>query len=182
MVTRRLAPLCVAVALLTGCASPSAPSPGTEHVEVAFSPEAGAQTLVLNTLNSAQRSVRLAGYSFTSPEVVSSLIEAHKRGVAVKVLVDDRGNRSTTSTAALRLLVASGIPVRTISTYSIHHGKYIVVDEAHTQTGSFNYSRAAAQANSENVIVIWNNVTVAALYTQPWLSRWTQGKDVPAGY
>ena len=137
---------------------------------------------MLKTLNSARRSIRLAGYSFTSPEVVSALVEAHKRGVDVKVLVDDRGNRSATSTAALRLLVASGIPVRTISIYAIHHDKYIVVDEAHTQTGSFNYSRAAAQSNSENVIVIWNNVTVAANYTQHWLSRWAQSKDVPAGY
>ena len=135
-----------------------------------------------STLNGAQNSIRLAGYSFTSPDVVSALVAANKRGVDVRVLVDDRGNRSATSTAALRLLVASGIPTRTISTYAIHHDKYIVVDAVHTQTGSFNYSRAAAQANSENVIVVWNNVAVAANFTQHWLNRWGQGVDVPAGY
>lgn len=182
MLSRRLAPLLMTMALLTGCASTVAPPTGTEHVEVAFSPEAGAQTLVLKTLNSAQRSIRLAGYSFTSPEVVSALVAANRRGVDVRVLVDDRGNRSATSAAALRLLVATGIPNRTVSTYTIHHDKYIVVDATHTQTESFNYSRAAAQANSENVVVIWNNVTVAANYTQHWLSRWGQGKDVTASY
>ena len=182
MLSKGLTPLFVTVALVTGCASTMTPPTGSERVEIAFSPEAGAQALVLKTLNGARKSVRLAGYSFTSPDVVSGLVEAHKRGVDVKALVDDRGNRSTTSTAALRLVVASGIPVRTISTYAIHHDKYIVVDETHTQTGSFNYSRAAAQVNSENVVVIWNNVTVAANYPQHWVSRWGQGKDVPAGY
>lgn len=182
MVSKILRSLFVTVALLAGCATSLAPPMGSELVEVAFSPEAGAQALVLKALNGAQKSIRLAGYSFTSPDVVSALVAANKRGVDVRVLVDDRGNRSATSTAALRLLVASSIPVRTISTYAIHHDKYIVVDETHTQTGSFNYSRAAAQANSENVVVIWNNVTVAANYTQHWVSRWGQGKDVPAGY
>jgi len=39
---------------------------------------------------------------------------------------------------------------------------YIVVDNLHTQTGSFNYSQAAARSNSENVVVMWNNPSVAA--------------------
>jgi len=58
---------------------------------------------------------------------------------------------------ALNLLVNAGIPTKTISNYAIHHDKYIVSDEKHVQTRSFNYSQAAAKSNSENVIVVWNN-------------------------
>ena len=46
----------------------------------------------------------LAGYSFTSPAVVKALMDAKRRGVDVKVLVDDKGNRGASSLAAMRLI------------------------------------------------------------------------------
>ena len=148
--------------------------PGT-RIDVAFSPEAGAEALVLKVMDSAQRSLRLAGYSFTSPAVVRALVNARKRGVDVKVLLDDRGNRGKASIAAMNLIAGADIPIRVISSYAIHHDKYIVVDGRHTETGSFNYSQAAARSNSENVLVVWNDERVASSYLAHWDSRWAQG-------
>lgn len=172
--------LCVVLALPVGCAiQPSAPA---KEVEVAFSPDAGAEALVLKTIRVARQSIRLAGYSFTSPAVVRGLVEAKRRGVDVRVLVDDRGNRSQASIAALNLMVSTGIPTRVISAYAIHHDKYVVVDDLHTQTGSFNYSQAAAKSNSENVLVVWNNPSLATQYVSHWESRWKQGSQVEKSY
>ena len=81
------------------------------------------------------RNWTLAGYSFTSPAVVRGLIEAKRRGVDVKVLLDDRGNHGKASVAAMNLIVGAGIPTRVISVYAIHHDKYIVIDERHTESG-----------------------------------------------
>lgn len=153
-----------------------------EQIEVGFSPEAGAEALVLKIIGSAHQSLRLAGYSFTSPNVVRALIDARKRGVDVKVLVDDRGNRGKASIAAMNLIAGTDIPIKVISTYAIHHDKYIVVDGRHTETGSFNYSQAAARSNSENALVIWNNVHLAAQFTAHWDSRWAQGVLVEMSY
>ncbi|ABE43861.1 phospholipase D family protein [Polaromonas sp. JS666] len=165
----------LALAVPAGCAiQPPAVIP-TAQIEVTFSPEAGSEKLVLKVIGSARQSIRLAGYSFTSPVVVRGLIEAKRRGVDVRVLVDDRGNRSQASIAALNLLLGAEIPTRVISTYAIHHDKYIVVDGRHTQTGSFNYSQAAAKSNSENVLTVWDNPSVASLYLAHWESRWAQG-------
>ena len=69
-----------------------------------------------------------------------ALMDAKKRGVDVRVLIDDRGNRSAASQSAQRLITGPGIPLRVLSVYAIHHNKYLVVDGATTQTGSFNYS------------------------------------------
>ena len=82
----------------------------------------------------------------------------------------------------MNLVVGADIPTRVISTYAIHHDKYIVVDGQHTQTGSFNYSQAAAGSNSENVLVVWSNTTVAATYLAHWDSRWTKGAVVELTY
>ena len=148
------------------------------RIEVAFSPEAGSEALVVKVIASARQSIRLAGYSFTSPAVVKALMDAKKRGVDVRVLIDDRGNRSAASQAAQRLIMGVGIPLRVISVYAIHHDKYIVVDGMTTETGSFNYSQAAAKSNSENVLVVWNDRAVAAQYLAHWDNRWARGVEV----
>jgi len=153
----------------------SSPAWAFPSVDVAFSPEAGAEALVLKTIDSARMSIRMAAYSFTSPQVMRKLIDAKRRGVDIKIVIDAKGNRSKASKAAMNLVVNAGIPLRTISTYAIHHDKYIVVDGRSVETGSFNYSQGAAKKNSENVIVIWNNPDVAANYLKHWESRWNQG-------
>ncbi|RYH63592.1 MAG: hypothetical protein EON54_07830 [Alcaligenaceae bacterium] len=109
-------------------------------------------------------------------------VDAKRRGVDVRVLVDDRGNRGKASIAAMNLVVGADIPTRVISAYAIHHDKYIVVDGKHTETGSFNYSQAAAKSNSENVLVVWDNAKVASAYLAHWNNRWAQGVAVEAAY
>jgi phosphatidylserine/phosphatidylglycerophosphate/cardiolipin synthase-like enzyme len=178
----RHALLGIAFALLAGCAgSPGAPPTGAP-IEVAFSPDAGSEALVLKVIDSAHMSIRLAGYSFTSPSVVRALIDAKHRGIDVRVLIDDKGNRGKANIAAMNLLVGAHIPTKVISAYAIHHDKYIVVDGKHTQTGSFNYSQAAAKANSENVLVVWGNPKVAATYLAHWENRWAQGIAIEMSY
>jgi len=169
-------------ALIVGCAAPTQTAPSSKDIEVAFSPEAGSEALVVKVIDSARQSVRLAGYSFTSPAIVRALMDARKRGVDVQILVDDRGNRGKASLSAMNLVAGAGIPMRVISTYAIHHDKYIVVDGKHTETGSFNYSQAAARTNSENVLVVWNNPQVAARYLAHWENRWAQGIAVEMSY
>ena len=174
--------LCLALAAPIGCAVQPPAGTAEPPIEVAFSPEEGAEALVLKVIGSSRQSIRLAGYSFTSPAVVRGLMDAKRRGVDVNVLLDDKGNRGQASVAAMNLLVAAGISLRVVSAYAIHHDKYIVVDGKHTETGSFNYSQAAARSNSENVVVIWDNPAAAGRYLAHWESRWRQGIEVDSKY
>ncbi|OON34710.1 phospholipase D family protein [Izhakiella australiensis] len=155
---KRCLPLLVSgLILLCPLAGLSAPG-----VSVGFSPEGTAQTLVLNTLDAATQEIRLAGYSFTAPDIVQALVRAQARGVDVKVVLDDRGNRSKTSRAAMNLLVSHGIPVRTNGQYAILHDKIIITDGRTVETGSFNYTRSAEKRNSENALVIRDMPELAA--------------------
>lgn len=157
-------------------------APATAQIESGFSPEGGAERLILKIIHSADKKIRLASYSFTSPTVVRALADAKRNGVDIQVVVDDSNTKSKSGRAALNLLVKAGISVRTSSKYAIHHDKYIVSDDLHVQTGSFNYSRAAATSNSENVIVIWHNQNLAASYARHWESRYRGGKNYKAPY
>jgi phosphatidylserine/phosphatidylglycerophosphate/cardiolipin synthase-like enzyme len=142
--------------------------PSVGVIEVAFSPRGGAEELVIKTLHSARREIRLMAYSFTSPSVVRALLHAKKRGVDVAVVVDHKSNvdaeRSMKARSALSTLHGAGIDVRTLDAFAIAHDKVIIVDGETVQTGSFNYSAAAENRNSENVLVAWRNPQLASIY------------------
>lgn len=157
-------------------------SQSTPTIAVGFSPEGTALKLVLHTIAGAHQSIRLMGYSFTSPEVVNGLITAKKHGVDVKVVLDDRGNHSKKSVAAINLLVNSKIPVRIDSHYKIQHDKVIITDGRNVETGSFNYTWSADRSNSENALLITDVPVIASQYLEHWQSRWDKGVDAVSLY
>ncbi|EOC0012233.1 phospholipase D family protein [Cronobacter turicensis] len=151
-------------------------------IAIGFSPEGSAQNAIIDLINSAQRQIRVAAYSFTSPVIVKSLIRAKQRGIDVRIVVDENGNKSKSSVAAMSLVKSAKIPLRTISKYAIHHDKFIVVDGESVETGSFNYSSSANSKNSENAIVLYNMPQVAKPYLSHWESRWQEGTDWQLSY
>lgn len=151
-------------------------------IDAGFSPEGSAQQLVLRIIDDAHESVRLMGYSFTSPEVVKSLVNARRRGVDVRVVIDQNGNRSKASIAAMNVVVNAGIPLRTNGQYKIMHDKVIITDGQNVELGSFNYSRSAAESNSENALVVREVPALAQTYLAHWQSRWEGGADWHSSY
>ena len=190
MVSRVFKPLALVLALIAGgsvqtlALAANTDGDGSRRIEVGFSPEGSAQKLVLRTIDAATSSIRVAAYVFTSPDVTRALIAAKQRGVDVAVVADHRSNleeqRSGAGRHALTLLAKAGIPTRTVKAYPIHHDKFIVVDGIAVETGSFNFTAAAAKGNSENALVVWNDPELAETYLTHWQSRWDQGQAFKA--
>lgn len=154
--------------------------PAAGSVEVAFSPNEGSEALVVKAIDSAKGEVLVMAYSFTSAPVVEALSRAVKRGAKVRVVADEKSNvaedRSGKARAALSTLSTAGADVRVISVYPISHDKVIIVDRETVETGSFNYSAAAAQRNSENVLVLWHNPDLAKVYLGHFDRNYRQSK------
>jgi hypothetical protein len=113
-------------------------------VEVAFSPDRGATALVVRTIDSAKTSIRVAAYSFTSKPIAEALLDAHRRGIDVEVVVD-KSNVTARYTAAT-FLANQGVPVRVDYRYAIMHDKFIIVDGEAVETGSFNFTQSASDS------------------------------------
>jgi len=160
--------------------------PATGTMEVAFSPNEGTEALVVKVIDSAKSEIRMLTYSFTSAPVTAALLRAKKRGVDVAMVVDYKNNisedRSGKAKAALGAVANAGIRIKTISVYPIHHDKTIVVDGSTVETGSFNFSDAAAHKNSENVLVMWGNPKLASVYLKHWERNWQQGDPYQPSY
>lgn len=151
-------------------ASTQVPSKG--HIDVAFSPNEGANELVIRAINSVQKNTKgeilILSYSFTSADITKALLDVRRRGVTVRLVADYKNNiaqdRSGKAKAALSALAEAGVDVRTIKAFPIHHDKVMIVDRKTVELGSFNFSYDAAHKNSENVFVNWDNPDLANVY------------------
>ena len=152
------------------------------NIDVGFSPDAGAEDIVLNVIHSSHQSIRLAAYSFTSKPVIKELLAAKRRGVDVQCVLDKSNVKSRSGIAAAILLVNAGIPVRIDFQHPIHHNKFIVADGKNVETGSFNYSDAAAHKNAENALVIWNDQALASKYEHNWQLHWGHSEVYKSNY
>ncbi len=162
-----------------------APASGVQaaDVAVAFSPGVGdltAEALVLESIGDARSSISVAAYSFTSRSIAQALIEAHKRGVDVRVVADQSSR--TIRYNGPQALANAGIAVRVSTAYAVMHDKFMVIDGVSIQTGSFNYTQAAAERNAENVLYIRNHAPLAQEFQTEWLRLWDRADPLVARY
>lgn len=162
--------LAITSALLLPLRAFSAP-----NVQVGFSPEGSARELVLQTINQAHTSIEMIGYSFQAPDIAQALVNAHDRGVNVRVVVDKRRNQVKSSQTTMQYVASHGVELRIDGHYHIQHDKTIIVDGKTVETGSFNFAPSAETENSENVIVLRDMPEVTQQYVAHWQSRWDQG-------
>ena len=132
---------------------------------VYFSPNRGCTDAIVRELSDAKSSILMQAYSFTSAPIAKALLEAHKKGIKVKVVLDK--SQLTDKYSSVTFLHNSGIPTWIDSVHAIAHNKVMVIDGNTVITGSFNFTKAAEEKNAENVLVI-RDKTLAAKYIENW--------------
>lgn len=135
------------------------------NIAVYFSPHGGCTEAVVEALDSAKSEILVQAYSFTSAPIAKALVEAHKRGVNVEVILD-RSQRTERYSSA-DFLAHAGIPTYIDAAHAIAHNKVMVVDRSTVITGSFNFTKAAETRNAENLLVIKSG-DLAYEYRQNW--------------
>ena len=134
------------------------------------------RALVLEVINNASKSIDLIGYGFQSQDIVQALVDAQKRGVEVRCVVDHKRNQNKTSKSIIEYARKNNIQVRLNKHYHIQHDKTMIIDGSIVETGSFNFTRSAEFENSENVLIIRDEPAVIAAYQSHFTSRWNLGK------
>ncbi|WP_456454799.1 phospholipase D family nuclease [Thermovibrio sp.] len=137
-----------------------------------FSPRGGCTDAIVKEIRKAEKSIDVAIYSFTSKKIAKALIEAHKRGVKVRVIIDYGNGKSRYCVGPL--LEKEGIEVRYKkgSGGGLMHNKYAIYDGKSVSTGSFNWTANAEKRNDENLIVIENNRELARVYEENFKKLW----------
>ena len=111
------------------------------------------------------RAPRVGAYYFTCTDIAHALIEAHRRGVRVEVLLDKRNRKM--SDLAVRDLFQAGVPLFIDDAHAIAHGKYMVIDGRIVIHGSFNFTDSAETRNEEVLTIIADD-DLAGKFTDHW--------------
>ncbi len=133
--------------------------------EVYFSPKGSCTSAIVKGLSKAETSVLVQAYLFTSAEIGKALLDVHKRGVKVKVILDKSQRNSKYAPADF--FANAGIPTLIDAAHSIAHNKVMVIDGEIVITGSFNFTKSAEENNAENLLVIHDR-ELAELYWKNW--------------
>ncbi len=124
--------------------------------------------VVAGEIAKAQHTVDIQAYGFTEPQIAQALIDAHERGVMVRLISDKSGPRERGGKS--EILAMAGIPVWVDYVPRIAHNKVIVIDGSTVLTGSLNWTVSADQRNAENVLILHDR-GLAAAYEQNFESR-----------
>lgn len=118
-------------------------------------PKFDCATAVVNLFNEAKKTVNVAIYSLTEPDIVNATIAANNRGVKVTVLADRTESKNTNMAAMITKLTQSGVDVRlAIRQTALVHNKVGIFDSQTICTGSFNWTNNAEKNNDENLLVV----------------------------
>ncbi len=144
-------------------------------LELYFTPQDDPiESAVRPLLQKASRSIDIAVFFLTHKFITKDLIEAHERGVKVRIILDANGARNGyTKHEILRL---AGIPVKVENWGSKMHMKTAVVDGEHIVMGSMNWTSAGERTNDENTLIV-HSKKKAKEYQVHWDKMWTAIPD-----
>lgn len=126
----------------------------------------------------AKENLLVVTLKLSTYEALKPLIEAHKRGVKVRLLLD--GKEAAAPKSLSGKARDAGIEVLAWPTDSLGelHAKFTIIDKSEIVTGSFNLSAAAAKSNTECVAILVEPTAIASAQAA-FLALASQAKPLP---
>lgn len=186
-----------------GFQAPSAPGDGSVTISENSPTRHNLARLVTSEIQQAKRSIAVEALFFDHPDYLEALIDAHKRGVEVQVLLDQsaikkfmdfipggkyaRGLPVDTlpNLPAIAQLKEAGVPIHLYNPHdgkTYLHGKLMVIDDRVTLLGSANFTIQAAQNNRELMLSLDDAETAKGfkeVFKDDWEHHSTEVKELP---
>lgn len=138
-------------------------------VSACFTPYQNCTARIVQHIRNAKKTIYVQAYSFTSWPIAHALVNANKRGIKVRVILD-KSDLNCQQFSFAHYLLNHHIPLWDDFSPNIAHNKVMIFDNATVETGSFNFTKSAQYYNTENVLFI-NNNKLAKLYINNWYRR-----------
>jgi len=109
--------------------------------------EGGPDEVLVAALDQARLSVDVAAYSLNLWSIRDALINAHKRGVVLRMVMEsnDMDNQE------VQQIMDAGIPIIGDGQPGLMHNKFIVIDHLDVWTGSMNYTTSGVYKDNNNL-------------------------------
>lgn len=128
-------------------------------VKLFFSPQTKVLTeKIIPLIDSAKKTINVSVFFLTHKGVAGALIEAHRRGVDVRVIIDASG--ASNEYTKFQFLRIAGIPLKIENWGGKLHSKAASIDENILILGSMNWTSAGENINDENTLIIHDSKLV----------------------
>ena len=121
---------------------------------------------ILEELRQTKTKLSMAIYGFNNLELAEELVNLAKRGISVRIKMDDQKTMKMKHRRVIQSLRARGVPVQIVGRESKNHNKFVVIDGAKVITGSYNWT-LRAEKNWENLLIL-NCPKLAEMYEREW--------------
>lgn len=113
--------------------------PKPRYMDAFFFPNEKNIDKLVSYLTKAQKSLKICVFNLTNDRLANAINDAWQRGLDVRVVSDDEC--MTNQGSDIIWLAKQGIPCRTDDNAAFHmHNKFVIVDDSHLITGSFNWT------------------------------------------
>jgi phosphatidylserine/phosphatidylglycerophosphate/cardiolipin synthase-like enzyme len=132
--------------------------------EAFFSPSEASWQRIRSLLKSAAQSVDICVFTITDDRISRPILDAHRRGVSVRIITDDEKAFDRGSDA--EFLARNGVPLVVDRTRHHMHHKFAIFDNKRLLSGSYNWTRSAADRNEENFLITSDRILVKTFRKQ----------------
>src|SRR5215216_2775793 len=129
---------------------------------------------LVEAIDAARLSVDVAAYSLTLNSVRYALINAHERGVTVRMVMESTNMDRSDPQA----LIEAGIPIVGDERPGLMHDKFMVVDRSEVWMGSMNFTDNGAYDDNNNLFRI-RSTKMAENYTKEFEEMFNDDKFGP---
>lgn len=151
--------------------SPAPPKPETRAPEAYFTPGDNGPRKIASLIAYAKSTIDICVFTITDDRISNEIQAAHRRGTRVRIISDN--DKALDAGSDLARLERHGVRVRVDrSDHHMHH-KFAVFDNATTLTGSYNWTRIAAEYNAENFVLSFNS-DLASEFTAEFERLWRE--------
>lgn len=134
----------------------------------------GVDVPLVAAIDDARLSIDVAAYSLSLNSVRDALINAHQRGVTVRMVMESTNMDNSDP----QRIIEAGIPVVGDNQDGLMHDKFIVIDRSEVWTGSMNYTDSGAYDDNNNMFRV-RSTKMAENYTREFEEMFLDGKFGP---
>lgn len=148
---------------------------GNSNLSIYFSPtDKTIQNQLIPLINNSKKYIYIPAFIISNKNLSLALVNAKKRGVNVKIIVDATNAKNNYSQH--KNLRMSKIPIKTENYAGKLHSKAIIIDDLYTVIGSMNFSNSGENKNDENVVIVKNS-KLTKLYKEYFNYLWSKIND-----
>ncbi len=139
-----------------------------------FSPGNDCQQAIIDNITAALSSIKICVFTISDDRITDALLRAFHKGVQVQLLTDNK--KLYDKGSDIKQLAAEGVTVRIDRTDNHMHHKFAIFDNDALLTGSYNWTRSAANYNHENLLLTTEQDLVAP-YLSTFEKLWADMAD-----